>query len=387
MPRAQGAAAQGRHGAPLDGSSILVIGGGIGGLTAAIALRQRGFRVEVIEKDPEWAVYGVGIIQASNVVRAMTDLGLIEDYLQAAFGFDHVDIHLPDGRHVARVPSQKLVEGRPANLGVSRRALHKVLGDSAMAAGASVRLGLTAETLADDGEGVDVVFSDGTRGRYDLVVGADGLYSSTREMIFPGAPAPEFTGQSVWRYNFPKPAEVDCLRAYEGPIGMGLVPLSDSLMYLYVTTPEPDNPRYPRQGLAAAMRSKLANAPPAIAELAARITEDDEVVYKPADCVFLDGAWHKGRVVLIGDAIHATTPHLGQGAAMAIEDAVVLADELAKGETPEAAFQAYRERRFERCEYISRVSRAICDGQLGKGPRVDQAKATGEMFALVSRPI
>lgn len=371
----------------MKAASILVIGGGIGGLTAAIALRRRGFDVEVIEKDPDWTVYGVGIIQQSNVVRAMADLGLLEEYLGAAFGFDHVDVYLPDGRRAARVPSHKLVEGRPANLGVARPALHKVLGKRTIASGAKVRLGVTALLLDDDGDGVSVRFSDGSEGRYDLVIGADGVFSQTRRTILPDAPEPEFTGQSVWRYNFPRPADVDCLRAYDGPIGMGLVPLSDSLMYMYVTTPEPGNPRYPREGLAAAMRARLKDAPPGIAEYAPLITDDGEVVYKPEECILLEGDWHVGRVGLLGDAVHATTPHLGQGAGMAIEDGIVLADELAHAETPEAAFRAYRERRFERCGLTVRMSRAICDAQLGKGPPVDQARLTGQMFEIMAKPI
>ncbi len=368
-------------------ANILVIGGGIGGLTAAIALRGLGFGVEVIEKDPDWAVYGVGIIQQSNVVRAMADLGLLDDYLDAAFGFDHVDIFPPGGQAPIRVPSPKLVEGRPANIGIQRTALHKVLGDRALATGAQVRLGVTARILEDDGSGVTARFSDGSEGRYDLVIGADGVFSDTRAVIFPDSPAPEFTGQSVWRYNFPRLEGMDCLKAYEGSIGVGLVPLSASLMYMFVTTPEPGNPRYPRKGLAAAMRAKLVDAPPLMAELAAQITDDDAVVYKPLECLFLESDWHKGRIVLLGDAVHATTPHLGQGAGMAIEDAVVLADELARAETPEIAFSAYQARRRARCEFTVRLSRAIGDGQIGKGPRVDQARAAGEMFQLMAQPI
>ncbi len=368
-------------------ANILIIGGGIGGLTAAIALRRRGFEVEVIEKDPDWAVYGVGIIQQSNVIRVMADLGLLQAYLDASFGFDHVDVYLPDGRRAARVPSPRLVEGQPANLGVARPALHKVLADAAIASGARVRLGVTASALDDDGGGVTVRFSDAGQGRYDLVVGADGVFSDTRRMIWKDPPQPEFTGQSVWRYNFPRPKDVDCLRAYDGPIGIGLVPLSDSLMYMYVTTPEPGNPRYPRKGLAAAMRSRLKAAPPGMAEFAPMITDDDGVVYKPQECIFLEGDWHVGRVVLLGDAVHATTPHLGQGAGMAIEDGVVLADELAQADEPEPAFQAYRHRRFERCRFITTMSRAICDAQLGRGPPVDQAKATGDVFKMMARPI
>ena len=371
----------------MDSVKILVIGGGIGGLTAAVALRQRGFGVEVIEKDPNWTVYGVGIIQQSNVVRVMSQLGILDEYLEAAFGFDCVDVFLPDGRHIARVPSPALVPGKPANLGVSRPGLHKVLGDSAIGSGAIVRLGVTALSLEDDGVGVTVAFSDGTQGRYDLVIGADGVYSDTRAKILPGSPTPEFTGQSVWRYNFERTSDVDCLKSYEGAVGVGLVPLSQSLMYMFVTTPEPGNPRYPREGLAAAMRAKLAGAAPAMKQLADQITDDAGVVYKPQECIFLEGDWHKGRIVLLGDAVHATTPHLGQGAGMAIEDAVVLAEELASASDPETAFRAYHQRRFERCRFIVTTSRALCDSQLGKGPRMEQAKATAEAFRVMAQPI
>ena len=156
---------------------------------------------------------------------------------------------------------------------------------------------------------------------------------------------------------------------------------------MYVTTPEPDNPVYATAGMAQTMREKLSAAPPQIQKLAAEITDDEGVVYRPLEQMMLYGAWHDGRVVLLGDAVHATTPHLGQGAGMAIEDSLVLADELSRRDTPEAAFEAYRARRFDRCKYIVEKSLAICHGQLGKGPPVDNAEATHEMFAIVSQPI
>ena len=372
----------------MQGMQILVVGGGIGGLTSAIALRRKGFSVEVIERDPDWSVYGVGIIQQGNVVRAMTELGLIDDYLDAGFGFDRVQVFIPTGQCVADIPTPRLVDGYPGNVGIGRRALHKVLGDRAKGAGAMVRLGLTVSALEDDGAGVSVQFNDGSTGRYDLVIGADGLYSQTRETIFPNASKPEFTGQSVWRYNFRRTPDVIALQAYEGQTGIGLVPLSDELMYMYVTTPEPGNPRYAKDDLAATMRAKIAGVPsPAIQALVDQITDDDEVVYKPLEWMFLEGAWHKGRVVLLGDAVHATTPHLGQGAGMAIEDALVLADELVAADALETALQAYRDRRFARCRYIVEASRAICFGQIGKAPLIDNAAATREMFMKVAEPI
>ncbi|KQM14795.1 FAD-dependent oxidoreductase [Novosphingobium sp. Leaf2] len=366
---------------------ILVIGAGIGGLAAAIALRRAGHQVTVIERDPTWSVYGVGIIQQSNVIRAMDQLGILEQFLDAACGFDAVEIYIPSGAKVARVPSPNLVPGKPANVGIGRRALQKVLGDSAKALGAQIRLGLSAAAIADDGEGVTVSLSDDSEARFDVVVGADGVYSQTREAILPNAEKPAFTGQGVWRYNFPRPTDLDALHVYNGAVGVGLVPMSADQMYLFATSPEDGNPFYPRAGLAAVMREKLAGTAPQIQALAEQITDDAGVVYRPLEALMVEGPWHKGRVALLGDAVHATTPHLGQGAGMAIEDAIVLAEEIGRHDTPEAAFVAYHDRRYARCRYIVEKSLEICHGQIGRGPPVDNHQATGEMFALVSQPI
>jgi 2-polyprenyl-6-methoxyphenol hydroxylase-like FAD-dependent oxidoreductase len=368
-------------------ANVLVIGGGIGGLTSAIALRRRGFGVAVIEKDSAWSVYGVGIIQQGNALRAVDALGILDRYVDAGVGLDAVEVYAPDGTRLARVPSPRLLPDRPAMLGIGRPALHKVLGDAAIAAGAEVRLGMTADAIDDDGAAVRVRFSDGSRGSYDLAIGADGLYSQTRTLLFADAGSPRFTGQAVWRYNLPRPPGVDALHVYNGPTGVGLVPIASELMYIYATTPEPGNPRHPPNGLAALMRQRISECAPAIRELAEAISEDADVVYRPLESLLVEGAWHRGRVVLLGDAVHATTPHLGQGAGLAIEDSLVLAEELSRHNDIEEAFGAYRARRFERCAYIVRASLAICKGQLGEGPPVDNARATAEMFERVAHPI
>ena len=367
-------------------TEILVIGGGIGGLTAAAALCARGFAVDVIERDAVSSGWGVGILQQGNVVRAMKALNLLDGYLHSGFGFDRVDLFAPTGAPVASVPSPRLVEDYPANVGIGRAALHRFLGTAARSAGATVRLGVEADRLEDDGSGVTVTFKDGTQGRYDIVVGADGLHSGTRKLLFPDT-APRYTGQGGWRYVLPRPADVQALHVYEVGFGLGLCPISGDEMYLFVTTAEPDNPRFALPGLAETMRGRLAAAPPRLRADVDAIRDDAGVVYRPLDYLFVEGGWHRGRTVLLGDAAHATTPHLAQGAGMAIEDSIVLAEELALGDDPVSAFKRYHARRHERCRTIVDTSVAICMGQLGKSPKVDQAEAIERMYDLVAQPI
>ena len=366
---------------------VLVIGAGIGGLSAGIALRKQGYDVEMIEKDPEWTVYGVGIIQQNNVIRAMYELGVIDDYIDAGYGFDHVKIFAPNGMEVAKIPLPPLVEGYPANAGIARPALQKVLAENTKKSGAEIRLGLTAAEINDTGDYVDVTFSDGSKGRYDLVIGADGVYSQTRSTLFPDIPGPEFTGQSVWRYNFDRPEDMEGLHVYNGKIGVGLVPMSEDKIYMFVTTPEPTRPYFEKSTLAQEMKDRLQQACHTLHHYADDITDNDGVVYRPLEWLMIEGDWHKGRVALLGDAVHSTTPHLGQGAGLAIEDALVIADELSKAANPIEAFENYRARRFERCDYVVKSSLAICYGQLGKGPLVDNSKATAECVAVVAKPI
>ena len=373
--------------------SILIVGGGIGGLTAAIALRQKGFGVEIIERDPAWSVYGVGIIQQMNVVRAMGQLGVLDAYLSKARGFDSTTIFAgPQSVEEAKFDTPRLAgPDYPSNAGIRRRDLQQVLGDEAKRLGASIRLGVTVAGMADDGAGVDVTFSDGSAGRYDIVVGADGVFSATRQAILPEAPAPRYTGQWVWRYNLPRPADLDGIHIFAGPCNAGLVPMTDELMYMFLVTAEPEDFKQEAKGAAEAMRSRTGMAPPQLRPWTEQITDDAGVVGRPMEVIFLrDEPWHKGRVVLLGDAVHASTPHLAQGAGMAIEDALVLAEELAgaaEAAGPEAAFDAYRARRFARVAHVAENSIRIGDMQMGKVPPFDVGALTGQTIGMMCQPI
>ena len=233
-----------------------------------------------------------------------------------------------------------------------------------------------------------MLFTDTSRGRYDLVVGADGLYSHMRGLLFGEQYLPRFTGQSVWRYNFPRATGIDHLATFQGPAGnAGLVPLGRDQMYLFVTSHEPANPRMEAATLATQMRQRLSGFTGLIGELREQITDSDMVVYKPLEVVFVSEPWYRGRVVLIGDAVHATTPHLGQGAGMAIEDAVVLGEELVAGGSVEQQLERFMARRYERCKFISDSSVLAGDKEMAHDSSFDRIALVRRMLEVTAEPI
>jgi 2-polyprenyl-6-methoxyphenol hydroxylase-like FAD-dependent oxidoreductase len=370
-------------------NKVLIVGGGIGGLCAAIALRRKGIEVDLIELKSQWTVYGVGIIQQSNVVREMAKLGVLDGYLDAAYAFEDVAIYGPGGQQLARIPGQRLAGPEyPANVGISRLALHNVLSATALGLGADVRLGLSVESLNDQGDSVDALFTDGSSRTYDLVVGADGLFSKVRELMFGDTYQPRFTGQSVWRYNFPRAPQIDHLANYQSAEGnAGLVPLAGDLMYMFLTSHEPSNPWMDPATLAEQMRQRLQGFSGLIGELREQITDSSQVVYKPMEVIFVDEPWHRGRVLLIGDAAHATTPHLGQGAGMAIEDAVVLSEELTAAGSVQQQLGRFMERRFARCKFISESSVLAGDKEMQHDRDFDRIGLVKQMLARTAEPI
>ncbi|MFD3733044.1 FAD-dependent oxidoreductase [Streptomyces sp. NPDC058632] len=348
--------------------TVLVIGGGAAGNAVAILLRRAGLAVDLIEaKEDGNATAGSGITLQGNALRVLRELGVREQVEASGFGFGSVGITAPDGTvlHVQR-DLRTGGDDLPATVGMQRPRLQQILIEAVRASGASVRLGTTAEILDQDGEGVSVRLSDGTESRYDLVVAADGLGSTTRAAI--GITTkPEPTGMAIWRIAAPRPAGVVRTDlAYGGPAYIaGYCPTSDTTLYAYVVEATRDRSSIPPESYADEMRRLTQHYGGFWPEITEYITDPGKVNYTWFDRMLVEGSWHRGRVVLVGDAAHCCPPTLAQGAALSMEDAWVLAQMLTTAGTwDDALFQAYHERRIARVRPVVEASVQIGQWQL-----------------------
>lgn len=371
----------------------LVVGAGIGGLCAAIALRRAGVAVDVVEERAGGgAVYHVGIILQANVLRAMERLGVAQATIAGGYPTKGVRyLHAHDGSLIAERTSIRAPGfAHLPDLGIGRPALHEVLDTAARAAGAAIRLGTTYAAIdQSDSDAAEVTFTDGTKGRYDIVVASDGAYSRTRRMLFGDRYVNRYTGQAVWRYNLPRPKDLDWMLMFEGIRGRkaGVVPLTESTMYLLLTSEEPGNPRMPAERLDALLRERLEGFGGLIAQVRDQVNDPKLVVYRPLEGILVPSPWYQGRVLLIGDAVHTPTPHLAMGAGMAIEDAVVLG-ELAGEDLPVATLlERFMQRRFDRCRQIWEASVQIGEWEMRPTPDADPVTLGARMQALFAQPL
>jgi len=347
-----------------DVRKVLIVGAGIGGLGAGAALAQRGIEADIVEIRPEPNVYGVGINQPANSLRALKTLGVLDEVREVGFEFDHTRFNDHHGNLVVDVPSLLGDDDVPANTGLTRRDLHNILIGAADRAGARTRYATTVTDVADNGS-AHVTLSDGTEADYDLVVAFDGINSPLRKRLFDDAYDPTYTGYGVWRVTVPRPDEVDCCALYQAPgTKAGHIPLSSELMYLLLVHAEPHHARYDKARYPGMLHERLTPFTGLIGEIRDNLSDDDDVVYSPLSEVMLPAPWFKGRVLMCGDAAHACTPHTTQGAAMALEDAVVLAEELAVDRRLAETLGAFCDRRYPRAKFVQDVSRGILNAEM-----------------------
>ncbi len=342
---------------------VAITGGGIAGTALAIGLAQRGIRAVLIERDADWTPASSGIFIYANGLRALDSLGVLDAVTSAGWvSPDGANLYLtPDGGEIVTTHYPRIGGDHvPPIVGIRRVELHRALTSRIRQLGIEVRLGVTVETIGEEaGRPVELVLSDGSQLVCDCLVGADGVRSQIRTDLF-GEIEPAYTGFGVWRSTHAKPADLNIKIMVMGlGIRLGIMPTSNDELYIFGTTREPDKPFYPRENWHALMREKFAAVQGPARRFLDELTSPERVVYTAVEEVHLPLPWHRGRIIVIGDAAHSSTPFMGQGGAMAIEDAVVLAEMLADGSDITSTLQAFGARRFERCKYVQDVSRGV----------------------------
>lgn len=332
---------------------VLIVGGGIGGLSLATALQRRGCAAELVERSPAWPALGAGIALHANGVRMLRGLGLGEAIDQASAVLRRWSFHDEHGATLCETDLEALWGEVGPCLGITRIRLQEIL--LAGAAPVPHRLGVAVTAVAADTDRVSAGFSDGTSGDYDLVVGADGIHSTVRRLAV-GPVEPAYAGTMGWRSVIPaRPPGVTQLMVLMGEgCFFGLVPVGGGTYGFAGVDAERFNDPLP--GRLERFRRRFAGFGGPVPAYLAALQGDEQLHVGPVEWVELD-PWHAGRVVLIGDAAHATPPHMGEGGAMALEDAVVLSEVLQSTETVEVALDRYAARRRPRASWVQEQSR------------------------------
>jgi len=348
---------------------VVVAGGGIGGLTAAIALRRAGFGVSVFERAAELGEVGAGLLLAANAQKALAKLGLAEAVTRLGTPASAAEIRSWRGKVLASIPAAELEKiGRPS-AAVHRADLQALLarevGDG------TLRVSAEVGAFEQDKGGVRVHFADGSQERADILVGADGLRSRVRAGLF-GPEEPRYAGYTAWRAVVEPEEELlpwgAGFESWGRGARFGCAHIGRGRVYWFATANAPEGEKDGPPGSPAGAKAKLLRLFSGwhrqVADLVEAAEEGAILRTDIYDREPLGERWGEGRVTLLGDAAHPMTPNLGQGACQAVEDAVVLARCLGEGGATADSLRRYERLRSARVAMVVRRSRRV--GMVGQ---------------------
>ncbi|WP_460139642.1 FAD-dependent monooxygenase [Pseudomonas sp. S2_E01] len=326
---------------------ILIVGGGIAGFAMARALELKGFTPELVERRLDESPGGMGFYLPGNAGRALARLGLLDSVRRAAALIKTQRIMDQRGRLLTVTDTEDFWRDCGPCLSLPRDALHTILRGALERTNTRFGVSITGITPATDA--CEVAFSDHTTATYDLVIGADGIDSTVRRMIFP-AIQPSFVGNVCWRFITQNTTGIE---GWTAMLGKGrtllAIPVSGEQVYVYadmaVAEDEFDRVRH------ASLQSLFGDFAGPLFPLLADTRQDTH--FGSIQQVVMPH-WYRGRAVLIGDAAHASSPSMAEGAGMAIEDAWVMADAIATHQDLDAALQAYSARRQPRVDWVQK---------------------------------
>jgi 2-polyprenyl-6-methoxyphenol hydroxylase-like FAD-dependent oxidoreductase len=337
----------------MSSARILIIGGGIAGLSLAAALRRRGFNPEVIERSPHWGPVGGGIAVQPNAMRAMRAISLDAAVASAGAILHRWQFLDQQGEVLCDIELQPLWRDVGPFIGIERTKLHAAL----LSGAGSCRLGMSIMALSGDDRRVSAEFSDGSAGMYDLIIGADGIHSTVRRLAFDATP-PVYGGQMVWRSVAPiRAAQADSVQFWLGEgCFFGFCPVGEGHTYGFGNVSARTHDAM--EGRLDRLRRLFEGFGEPIRNYLGSLERDDQIHCGPIE--WLDAErWHNGRFVLIGDAAHAGSPMMGQGGGMAMEDALVLAQTLQSADDVQSALETFAARRRPRVAWVREQSCAV----------------------------
>ena len=369
--------------------TALIVGGGIAGLSSAIALTRVGVQCEVLEKgNPK---EGASIAFSGRAASALVDLGIYDLVHGAGTPFPHdsqvATMRDAAGNTLSRGPSRPTWPDAKEAVGIYRPTFIEIMMKVAIDLGVQIHIGTKFDKIENSASGVTVQLSTGEQRSYDFLVGADGINSATRKEIFPSSPDPQYSGQLSIRWMAPGP-QVQPESWYQSSLGrLGFYCLPEGYVYVPSVLDQPENKRLTSEEIYHLFRDLLDSmTAPAIVELRQRFHPDSDIIARPFKWILLPAPWYDNRSILIGDAAHATTAHMGMGGGMALEDSVVLAQCIRDAPTVDEAFKAFVERRYERVKTVVNTSVELSNLEQRNAPPAERMGLLAAAFAALSSP-
>jgi len=337
---------------------ILVVGGGIAGLTLTGLLQQRGFKPTLVEQIPEYGTIGYVIVLWPSGSRILKGLGVYRSLLDVGLQFTTYNVSDERGQMLHSYSVHNVTEKYGPMLSTYRPDLINVIKEAVDPD--SIRMSTTVDKIDQTNDEVYVTFSDGTEETYDLVVGCDGVRSKTRDLVFGDVPL-SYSGMTGWSFWVkPNIAKTLQIAEYWGTGKFfGIWPTKGRLSVFTsirdnVQEPDPVESRIDR------IQENFKNFGGLVPEILESLDDPNEIFHGHYNDLRMK-KWHKGRVVLVGDAAHAILPTAGGGVSMAMESAAVLVDELCRADSKyiEQAFESYITRRRSRVDKIQNQSRMM----------------------------